>query len=90
MPWQSFERLNMQRERDGEPLFANPRNAASGTLKSKNSMVVAQRGLDAYLYFLLGDELPSDGHWQNLQAARKWGFKASDKMILAGSMEEIA
>ena len=90
MPWQSFERLNMQRERDGEPLFANPRNAASGTLKSKNSMVVAQRGLDAYLYFLLGDELPSDSHWQNLQAARKWGFKVSDKMILAGSMEEIA
>nr|MCR5181249.1 NAD-dependent DNA ligase LigA [Bacteroidaceae bacterium] len=75
MPWTSFEALNRERESREEPLFANPRNAASGTLKSKQASVVAERRLDAYLYYLLGDELPADGHYENLQAARGWGFK---------------
>ena len=75
MPWTSFETLNREREEREEPLFANPRNAASGTLKSKNSAVVAQRKLDAYLYYLLGEHIPFDGHYENLQAARSWGFK---------------
>ena len=65
MPWSSFDRLNQEREAREEPLFANPRNAASGTLKSKDSRVVASRGLDAYLYYLLGDELPADTHYAN-------------------------
>ena len=82
MPWASFNRLNAERERDGEPLFANPRNAASGTLKSKNSSTVAQRGLDAYLYYLLGDDIPGDSHYANLQAARSWGFQISKHMKL--------
>lgn len=89
MPWDSFERLNRQREKDGEQLFANPRNAASGTLKSKSSATVSQRGLDAYLYFLLGDNIPGDGHYQNLEAARRWGFKVSNDMKLANSLQEI-
>ena len=80
MPWRSFERLNQEREAAEEPLFANPRNAASGTLKSLDSRVVAGRGLDAYLYYLLGEELPADGHYENLQAARNWGFKISEGM----------
>ena len=74
MPWKSFERLNEEREAAEEPLFANPRNAASGTLKSKSSSVVAQRGLDAYLYYLLGDNLPSDNHYGNLEKAAAWGL----------------
>lgn len=89
MPIESFDKLNRQREAEGEPLFANPRNAASGTLKSKNSSVVAQRGLDAYLYFLLGDDVPYEGHYQNLEAARNWGFKVSREMKLANTLEEI-
>lgn len=89
MPWDSFERLNQQREAEGEPLFANPRNAASGTLKSKNSNVVAQRKLDAYLYYLLGEGIPGDGHFQNLEAAKRWGFQVSDKMMLASNLEDI-
>ena len=80
MPWTSFERLNREREAAEEPLFANPRNAASGTLKSQKSEVVAQRGLDAYLYYLLGDNLPADGHYENLQVAAAWGFKISQGM----------
>ena len=79
MPWKSFERLNAEREAAEEPLFANPRNAASGTLKSQKSEVVAQRGLDAYLYYLLGDEVPFDGHYENLMAARSWGFQIVPK-----------
>ncbi len=75
MPWRSFERLNSEREAAEEPLFANPRNAASGTLKSQNSRVVAKRQLDAYLYYLLGDNLPSGGHYENLMAASRWGFQ---------------
>lgn len=89
MPWKVFERLNVEREAAEEPLFANPRNAASGTLKSQNSALVATRQLDAYLYYMLGDELPSDGHYENLEAARRWGFKISDGMRKVHTLEEI-
>ena len=89
MPWTSFERLNKQRAENEEPLFANPRNAASGTLKSKNSSVVAERGLDAYLYYLLGENIPGDGHYQNMEAASKWGFQVSKAMTLSNSLQEI-
>ena len=89
MPWASFERLNAEREQAGEPLFANPRNAASGTLKSKNSSTVAQRGLDAYLYYLLGDGIPGDGHYQNLEAAARWGFQVSKSMTLADTLDDV-
>ena len=93
MPWKSFERLNAEREAAEEPLFANPRNAASGTLKSQKSEVVAQRGLDAYLYYLLGDEVPFDGHYENLMAARSWGFqivpKADNSIRKVSTVDEI-
>ena len=89
MPWASFERLNREREAAEEPLFANPRNAASGTLKSLDSRVVANRQLDAYLYYLLGEELPAEGHYENLEAARQWGFKISEGMKLVHSVDEI-
>ena len=89
MPWDSFETLNRERELREEPLFANPRNAAAGTLKSKTSSVVACRGLDAYLYYLLGEELPGSSHYDNLQAAARWGFKVSKAMRLVRSPEEI-
>lgn len=89
MPWTSFETLNREREEREEPLFANPRNAASGTLKSKNSAVVAQRKLDAYLYYLLGERIPFDGHYENLQAARSWGFKISGGMKKVTTLQDI-
>ena len=89
MPWSSFDRLNAEREEAGEPLFANPRNAASGTLKSKNSSTVAQRGLDAYLYYLLGEDIPGDGHYQNLEAAARWGFQVSKNMRLVSTLDEV-
>ncbi len=89
MPWSSFERLNKEREAAEEPLFANPRNAASGTLKSLDSRVVASRQLDAYLYYLLGEELPTDGHYENLEVARQWGFKISQGMKKVTTVEEI-
>ena len=89
MPWSSFDRLNAEREEAGEPLFANPRNAASGTLKSKNSSIVAQRGLDAYLYYLLGEGIPGDGHYQNLEAAARWGFQVSKNMRLVSTLEGV-
>lgn len=89
LPWQAFDRLNEQRERNEEPLFANPRNAASGTLKMLNSAEVARRGLDAYFYYLLGDELPFDNHYDNMMAARSWGFKVSDAMTVLGSIERV-
>ena len=89
MPWASFERLNLEREAAEEPLFANPRNAASGTLKSLDPKVVASRGLDAYLYYLLGESLPADGHYENLEAARSWGFKISEGMRKVRTVEEI-
>ncbi len=89
MPWASFERLNREREAAEEPLFANPRNAASGTLKSLDSRVVANRQLDAYLYYLLGEELPAEGHYENLEAARSWGFKISEGMKKVRTVDEI-
>lgn len=89
MPWVVFERLNAEREAAEEPLFANPRNAASGTLKSQKSELVASRQLDAYLYYLLGEELPSDGHYENLQAAASWGFKISQGMRKVKTLQEI-
>ena len=89
MPWKVFEQLNAEREKAEEPLFANPRNAASGTLKSLDPKLVAKRKLDAYLYYLLGDDLPSDGHYENLKAAETWGFKVSQGMHKATSLEQI-
>lgn len=89
MPWKVFEKLNAEREAAEEPLFANPRNAASGTLKSQNSRLVASRHLDSYLYYLLGEELPSEGHYENLQAAARWGFKISEGMKKVKTLQEI-
>lgn len=89
MPWSVFERLNLEREKAEEPLFANPRNAASGTLKSLNSKLVASRNLDSYLYYLLGDDVPCDGHYENMQKAAEWGFKISDAMRKVGSLSGI-
>ncbi len=89
LPWDNFRRINEEREEEGEPPFANPRNAASGTLKLQNSRTVAARGLDAYLYYLLGDSLPSDGHYENLMACRQWGFKMSEGMKKVKTLEEI-
>ncbi len=89
MPWESFDALNREREAQGEPLFANPRNAASGTLKSKNSAVVAQRKLDAYLYYLLGENIPGESHYDNLQKAKEWGFKVAPQMRLVSTLQEI-
>ena len=89
MPWQVFERLNAEREAAEEPLFANPRNAASGTLKSQNSALVASRHLDAYLYYMLGDNLPCDSHYDNLMKAREWGFKISEGMRKVNSLQGI-
>ena len=89
MPWEVFEELNREKEAREEPLFANPRNAASGTLKLQNSAIVASRKLDAYLYYLLGDNLPCDGHYENLQEAAKWGFKISDLTRKYKTLEEV-
>lgn len=89
MPWAVFERLNSERASEGEQLFANPRNAASGTLKLQDSSVVAQRSLDAYLYYLLGEQLPAEGHYDNLQAAASWGFKVSDTMCRCKTLDEV-
>ncbi len=89
MPWEVFEELNREKEAREEPLFANPRNAASGTLKLQNSAIVASRKLDAYLYYLLGDNLPTDGHYENLQEATKWGFKISPLMRKCQTLQEV-
>ena len=89
MPWKVFERLNAEREAAEEPLFANPRNAASGTLKSQNSALVASRQLDSYLYYLLGEDLPCDGHYENLQEAARWGFKISQGMKKVKTLQDI-
>ena len=89
MPWSSFNRLNEEREEIGAQPFANPRNAASGTLKSQDSRVVAERGLDAYLYYLLGDEVHYDGHLEGLEEARSWGFKISEGMRKVRTLQEI-
>ena len=89
MPWSVFDALNEERSRNGEPLFANPRNAASGTLKLQDSSVVAKRKLDAYLYFMLGEQLPAEGHYENLQAAAGWGFKISDTTRKCTTLDEV-
>lgn len=89
MPWNAFERLNREREENSEPLFANPRNAAAGTLKTLNSREVARRGLDAYFYYLLGTGLPSENHYDNMEAARSWGFKVSEIMTRLDSIEAV-
>lgn len=89
LPWVSFDKLNARRQEDGEALFANPRNAASGTLKMQNSAEVARRGLDAMFYYLLGENLPYDNHYDNMQAARGWGFKVSDAMTRLHTIEEV-
>lgn len=89
LPWEQFDRLNAEREFNEEPLFANPRNAASGTLKMQNSAEVARRGLDAYFYYLLGDNLPCSNHYDNMMAAREWGFKVSDTMTLLHSIDDV-
>ena len=89
LPGVEFDRLNKEREEQEEPLFANPRNAASGTLKQQNPAVVAARKLDAYFYYLLGENLPSDNHYENLRVARTWGFKVPDVMRECHSLREI-
>lgn len=89
LPWKAFDRLNAERAFNEEPLFANPRNAAAGTLKLLNSSAVAKRGLDAYFYYLLSDHLPADNHYDNLLKAREWGFKVSSAMTLLHSITEV-
>lgn len=89
LPWTEFDRLNKEREAQEEPLFANPRNAASGTLKQQNPQIVAARRLDAYLYYMLGEELPADEHYGNLQKARTWGFKVSEELRVCRNLQDI-
>ncbi len=89
LPWKAFDRLNEERAFNEEPLFANPRNAASGTLKLQNPAEVGRRGLDAYFYYLLSDELPAATHYENMMAARSWGFKVSDAMTRLHTLEEV-
>ena len=89
LPWREFDRLNKEREEQEEPLFANPRNAASGTLKQQNPAIVAARKLDAYFYYLLGEVLPAETHFDNLEAARLWGFKIPDVIRVCNSLEDI-
>lgn len=89
LPWAEFDRLNKEREEQEEPLFANPRNAASGTLKQQNPAIVAARKLDAYFYYLLGEDLPAESHWENLQIARQWGFKIPEVMRKCHSVQDV-
>jgi len=89
LPWAVFDKLNEERAEAGETLFANPRNAAAGSLKIQNSQIVAQRKLDSYLYYLLGKNLPYDGHYENLEAARSWGFKLSDAIKKCKTLYEV-
>lgn len=89
LPWKAFDRLNNERAFNEEPLFANPRNAASGTLKLLNPAEVARRGLDAYFYYLLGENLPADNHYDNMMAARSWGFKVSDAMTVLHGIGDV-
>jgi len=89
MPWEVFDRLNSEREMREEALFANPRNAASGTLKQQSSKKVAERHLDAYLYYLLGENLPKQTHYENMQCAKEWGFKVSSNMKLCRTIDEV-
>lgn len=89
LPWAEFDRINKERESQEEPLFANPRNAASGTLKQQNPTIVAARKLDAYFYYLIGDNLPAEGHYENLQLARSWGFKVPDVIRKCSTLDEV-
>jgi DNA ligase (NAD+) len=89
LPWESFDRMNKEREDQEDALFANPRNAASGTLKLQNPVEVAKRQLDTYLYYLLGENLPCDGHYENMQKAKSWGFKVSDAMRKCATLDEV-
>ena len=89
LPWKAFDKLNEERAFNEESLFANPRNAASGTLKLQNSSEAARRGLDAYFYYLIGENLPCDNHYDNMMEARKWGFKVSDAMTCLHTLEEV-
>ncbi|MDE6306608.1 MAG: NAD-dependent DNA ligase LigA, partial [Muribaculaceae bacterium] len=89
LPWKAFDKLNAERAYNEEPLFANPRNAASGTLKMQNSAEVARRGLDAYFYYMLSDDLPADTHYANMMEARKWGFKVSSATTLLHNIDDV-
>lgn len=89
LPWAEFDRLNKEREEQEEPLFANPRNAVSGTLKQQNPAIVAARKLDAYLYYVLGEHLPADTHYGNLEAARRWGLKIPDVIKVCHNLQDI-
>lgn len=89
MPFQVFDELNAELEKAGEPLLANPRNTAAGTLKMKNSKVVASRKLDAYFYYFPGKNLETDGHYESLQKAREWGFKISEATQLCSNLDEV-
>ncbi len=89
LPWAEFDRINKERESQEEPLFANPRNAASGTLKQQNPTIVAARKLDAYFYYLIGDNLPAEGHYENLQLARSWGFKVPNVIRKCSTLDEV-
>ena len=89
LSWEAFERLNKERAEQEEPLFANPRNAASGTLKLQDSNEVARRGLDCYLYYMLGEDLPASNHYDRLQIAKQWGFPISDAVKVCHSLEEV-
>lgn len=89
LPWAEFDRLNKEREEQEEPLFANPRNAASGTLKQQNPAIVAARKLDAYLYYVLGEHLPAETHYGNLEAARRWGLKIPDVIKVCHNLQDI-
>lgn len=89
MPWESFDKLNKEREENEEPLLANPRNAAAGTIKQQSSAIVAKRNLDSYLYYMLGDNLPAETHYDNLEAARQWGFKITDTIKLCRTLQEV-
>lgn len=89
LPWKAFDRLNAEREFNEEPLFANPRNAASGTLKLLNPKEVSRRGLDAYFYYLLGENLPCGSHYENMMEARKWGFKVSEAMVRLQTIDDV-
>lgn len=89
MPKKSFEKLNQERLENGEMLLANPRNAASGTLKTRSSKIVSQRGLDCYLYYFLCEKFPSDSHYQNMQKVKDWGFKTSEHVKIAKNIDQV-
>ena len=89
LPWERFEALNKEREEQEEPLFANPRNAASGTLKLQDPKEVARRGLEAYLYYMLGEDLPGKTHYERLETAKQWGFHISEAIKVCKNVDEV-